>query len=273
MSEKGLARERLQRIGIHSHASERVLVAVEKNYSSSHRAQWGWGASLLAMVFLGASGCVMPGQSPASGEAAEILGSCGPEGLIDDFEDNNNQTKVTGGRGGYWYTFADEAGTRVDPEAGGPFAPSPGGANGSRYAAHVKGHVGSGRVVFGALGVNLVDPKGPYDASKVKGISFWAKRGEDSYGQVRFKVPDVSTDKDGGICRDCFNDFGAEITLTESWQRYVLTWRRLRQLPDWGSPRPHMIKPGKLYGLQWQVNKPGASFDFWVDDVEFIGCD
>ena len=34
-----------------------------------------------------------------------------------------------------------------------------------------------------------------------------------------------------------------------------------------------MVKPHKLYGLQWQVNKPGASFDIWVDDVEFIGCD
>jgi hypothetical protein len=25
--------------------------------------------------------------------------------------------------------------------------------------------------------------------------------------------------------------------------------------------------------VQWQVNKAGADFDFWVDDVEFIGCD
>jgi endoglucanase len=215
----------------------------------------------------------MPGQTPATGEAAEMAGSCGAEGLIDDFEDNNNQTKVTGGRGGYWYTFADQNGTKVEPEAGGPFAPSPGGANGSRYAAHVTGQVGNGQVVFGALGVNLTDPKGPYDGSKYKGIGFWAKRGPDSYARVRFKAPDVSTDPDGGVCSDCYNDFGADIELTEAWQHFISPWRRLKQLPNWGAPRPHAIKPNKLFGLQWQVNRPGAGFDIWVDDVEFIGCD
>jgi hypothetical protein len=53
----------------------------------------------------------------------------------------------------------------------------------------------------------------------------------------------------------------------------VFPWRKLRQLPDWGSPKPHAIKPGKIFGIQWQVNKPGADFDIWVDDVEFIGCE
>jgi endoglucanase len=230
----------------------------------------GWGAALLSTAVLAAPGCVMPGQTPAIGDAAEMLGSCGPEGLIDDFEDNNNQAKVEGGRGGYWYTFADEAGTQVEPEAGGPFAPAPGGANGSKYAAHLKGRIGSGSVVFGALGLNLTDPKGPYDASKYKGISFWAKKASGSYGQVRFKVPDVSTDKEGGVCSECFNDFGAELNLTEAWQHFVLPFRKLRQMPDWGTPRPHMIKAHKLYGMQWQVNKPGANVDFWVDDVEFL---
>ena len=33
------------------------------------------------------------------------------------------------------------------------------------------------------------------------------------------------------------------------------------------------IKPAKLFGIQWQVNKPGADFDIWIDDVEFIGCE
>ena len=128
-------------------------------------------------------------------------------------------------------------------------------------------------MVFGALGLNLVDPKGPYDASEYKGIAFWAKKGSGSYGQVRFKVPDGSTDKEGGICSECFNDFGADLNLTESWQHFVFPWRKLMQLPDWGTPRPHMIKPKKLYGLQWQVDKPGANIDIWVDDVEFIGCE
>jgi endoglucanase len=218
----------------------------------------------------------MPGQTPAVGGAGETLASCGADGLIDDCEDNNNQSKVVEGRGGYWYTFADEVGTTVVPEAGakgGTFTMSPGGVNGSKYAANVRGQVGHGQVVFGAMGVNLVDPKNPYDASQYKGVAFWAKKGPGSYGKVRFKVPDISTDGDGGICTDCFNDFGAEITLSESWQHFVFTWRKLRQLPDWGAPKPKAIKPDKLFGLQWQINKPGAVIDMWVDDVEFVGCE
>ncbi|HEX7499434.1 MAG TPA: hypothetical protein VF524_03930, partial [Polyangia bacterium] len=116
-------------------------------------------------------------------------------------------------------------------------------------------------------------PKNAYDASKYKGVSFWAKKAPGSYGQVRFKVPDISTDGDGGVCTECFNDFGANLSLTDLWQHFVFTWRKLRQLPDWGSPKPHAIKPNKLFGMQWQVNKAGADFDIWVDDVEFVGCE
>lgn len=237
-----------------------------------------WGVALLATLLALTSACVMPGQTPAIGEAAELLGSCGPEGLIDDGEDGNNQTKPAGGRGGYWYTFIDptDSGSTVWPEPGsqgGAFAMSEGGVNGSKFAAHVKGRVGTADIVFGAMGMNFVDPMALYDASKYKGVAFWAKRGPGSYNKVRFKVPDVSTHEAGGVCRDCFNDFGATLILTESWQRFVFPWRKLKQLPDWGSPRPHMIKPAKLFGMQWQVNQPGASFDIWVDDVEFIGCE
>jgi endoglucanase len=121
--------------------------------------------------------------------------------------------------------------------------------------------------------MNFVDPMALYDASQYKGIAFWAKKGPGSYGKVRLKVPDVSTHEAGGVCKECFNDFGADITLTESWQHFVFPWRKLRQLPDWGSPRPHSIKPNKLFGIQWQVNQPGADFDIWIDDVEFIGCE
>jgi endoglucanase len=218
----------------------------------------------------------MPGHVPAVGGAGETIAACGAEGLIDDCEDGNNQGKVVEGRGGYWYTFADQFGTTVTPEAGakgGTFAMSPGGVNGSKYAARAQGQVTQGQIVFGALGLNLVDPKGPYDASRYKGVAFWAKKGPGSYGVVRFKVPDISTDGDGGVCKECFNDFGADITLTEAWQHFVFPFKKLRQLPDWGTPRPHAIKPDKLFGLQWQVNKPGANFDIWVDDVEFIGCE
>jgi endoglucanase len=218
----------------------------------------------------------MPGKTPAIGNAAETIAYCGDEGLIDDGEDGNNQTKPAGDRGGYWYTFTEGKGTTVVPEAGeqgGAFAMTAGGANGSKFAANAKGKVTNGEVVFGALGMNFVDPMAPYDASKYKGISFWARKGPGSHGKVRFKLPDVSTHEAGGVCRECFNDFGANIELSEMWRQYVFTWRMLKQVPNWGSPRPHMVKPARLFGVQWQVSQPGATFDIWVDDLEFIGCD
>src|SRR5262245_41017439 len=104
----------------------------------------------LSMGLLAAAGCIKPppgsGQGPAPGWAASIGGGaaaapagggevaaapsgpsapavpgapigntglkeCGPEGLLDDGEDGNNQNIQADNRGGYWYTFRDKKGT------------------------------------------------------------------------------------------------------------------------------------------------------------------
>src|SRR5690606_2418074 len=123
--------------------------------------------------------------------------ACGPEAMIEEAEDNNNQDMAQDGRGGYMYTFVDKVGSSVEPaagEGGGVFAPRPGGAQGSQYAMCMKGTVGTAAIVYTGMGLNFVDPKGQYDATKYKGISFWAKKGPGSTGKVRLKVPDVNTD-------------------------------------------------------------------------------
>ncbi len=89
---------------------------------------------------------------------------------------------------------------------------------------------------------------------------------------MRLKVPDGNTTKEGGKCRECFNDFGADISLSEAWQRFVFPFKKMKQEPDWGAPRPRAIDKSKLYGMQFQANTPGAGFDIWIDDVEFV-CD
>ena len=103
--------------------------------------------------------------------------------------------------------------------------------------------------------------------------AFWARKGGGSVGKVRLKVPDGSTTQEGGKCRECFNDFGADLNLSEALTHYVFPFKKMRQEPDWGSPRPRFIDKSKLYGMQWQVNTPGATFDIWIDDVEFVGCE
>jgi endoglucanase len=111
-----------------------------------------------------------------------------------------------------------------------------------------------------------------YDASKYKGISFWAKKGPGSTGNVRLKVPDVSTDPDGKMCKECFNDFGLDLQLTEEWTQYTIPFTSMKMMKGWGSPRADGIDPSKLYGMQWQVNEPGAKFDIWIDEIAFTGC-
>ncbi len=195
-------------------------------------------------------------------------------GLISDGENNSNQTATIQGRGGYWYTFVDDEGSTVVPEAGkngGTFAMSPGGADGSKFAARMTGTVAGGSKIYAGMGLNFVDPKGTYDASKYKGISFKIKKGPGSHANVRLKVPDGQTDPEGKKCSECFNDFGLDMVVTDSWQEYTIPFTSMKQLKGWGS-RFDGIDPSTLYGIQFQVNDPGASFDIWVDDIAFTGC-
>lgn len=235
------------------------------------------GRLLPLVAALALPACIMPGQKPRVGSmGSDSLNVCGPDGLIDDGEDNNNQGAVVEGRGGYWYTYVDDGGSTVDPPAGaagGTFTMSPGGANGSKFAARVHGTLGGGAIVFGAMGVNLVDPKDVYDASRYQGIAFWAKKGAGSAPKVRFKVPDGNTDEEGGVCKECFNDFGVDLNLTDDWKQYVVPFRSMKQMEGWGSPRPRALDRKKVYGLQWQASTPGATYDIWIDDIAFIGCE
>jgi hypothetical protein len=46
----------------------------------------------------------------------------------------------------------------------------------------------------------------------------------------------------------------------------------MKQMDGWGAPHPVSIDKSKLYGLQWQVTETGATYDVWVDNVQFTGC-
>src|SRR5437879_3863424 len=119
-----------------------------------------WCPWVCAAGVVGWAGCI-PLGAPTSGSAAANTPDgkqCPPDGVIDDAEDDNNQVAANKGRGGYWYTFLDKAGSAVTPAAGGTFAMAAGGANGSAHAAHMTGKVGGGQVVYAGMGFNFVDP-------------------------------------------------------------------------------------------------------------------
>src|SRR5690606_20495771 len=99
------------------------------------------------------------------------------------------------------------------------------------------------------------------------GISFWAKAGPGSVTNIRLKIPDNNTDPDGGVCSECFNDFGMDINLTREWKHYIVRFKDLSQLPGWGMPKKFSVDKGRLYGIQFQVNEKGKNFDIWVDQI------
>ena len=234
--------------------------------------------SLTTFFALQAAGCRVSPTDPKLSESGPGKACTGNErAMIGDGDDNNNQVIVIDGRGGYWYTFSDDAGTEVWPTAGalgGTFEMSPGGAENTPYAARFKGKIAAtnGPAQAG-VGLNFLDPKGAYDASQYGGISFWAKKGSGSIGKVRVKVPDAYTDPDAGNCSECFNDFGMDILVTEQWQHFVLPFNSLKQMPGWGKPRRFGVSEDALFGVQFQVSEAGQAFDIWIDQIRFTGCE
>lgn len=231
------------------------------------------GGACLAL----AAACDRTFSNPVSAAARE--GSdpvpCVREAVIDDGEDGDNQVVAHDGRGGHLYTYSDGQGTLVTPPPGaqgGRFAMTVGGANGSLFSARMYGVTGGDRVSYAGLGFGLLDPPGPFDASKYEGIAFFARCGPASTNALRVNVPDVTTAPAGDICSECFNDFGMTIALTEEWQEYRIPFGSMEQMPGWGSPRSDAITHASIFSVQFQVSGPEREFDVWIDDLTFMGC-
>ncbi len=189
------------------------------------------------------------------------------DGLLDDLEDGDGQAAKINGRDGYWFTFVDQDGSTIEPR--GEYKPSPGGANGSKFAGHAWGTMTpKSNSPYAGVGFALTNPKTPYDFKTAKGIQFWAK----GPGRVRFKTPDVNTTPEGDRCSDCYNDFGVDITLQDSWQRYTVPFEKMAQQPGWGDRAPS-VDSHHVFAVQWQFSTLGATYDIWFDDIVLVGCE
>ncbi|HEX9622177.1 MAG TPA: hypothetical protein VF989_18655 [Polyangiaceae bacterium] len=208
------------------------------------------------------------GATDATVRAANA-GQCPQNPLLDDMEDGNGQSVQADARGGYWYTYADEAGTEIEPR--GEFSMSEAGAGGSSHAARMRGKLGQSGVIYAGMGFTLTEPKAPYDVSCCKGLKFMGKQKGDGASAVRLKVGDAYTTPEGGVCKDCYNDFGAGLIFSNEWSEYTVSFADMKQENGWGEPRPR-IDASLVYQVQWQVSTPGSEFDVRVDDVALFGC-
>lgn len=227
----------------------------------------------IASLFIAsAAGCQSGASAPAKSASAPAPSAmdCAVASTIEDVEDNDSQIAVTDGRGGYIYTYADEAGTTIEP--GADFSAAAGGAEESGYAMRIAGILGKGGEIYAGMGFSFTESESAYDASSYRAISFYAKVAEGASRHVRLQIADVNTDPKGGVCDECYNDFGAPLILTTEWTKYTIPFADLKQQTGWGNPRPPSVETSKLIGVKWQVATPGAEYDLWVDNVQLEGC-
>jgi hypothetical protein len=184
---------------------------------------------------------------------------------LDDLEDGDPRSRALNGGAGAWRSYHDLHGTRSSPE--GTFVPSSGGAGGSKYAAHIQGRTARARFAWAGMALDLAQPLAVQDLSQWSGFCFMAR----GRGTVRVAVPDVNTDPAGGVCKDCYNTFGTELSLSSTWQEQCVAFSELKQIPGWGERR-HGVAQGKALMLSWAMMTPDTDYDLWIDDVRLV-CD
>ncbi len=195
------------------------------------------------------------------------------DGLIDDFEDNDDAMALASGREGHWFVGKDDKGSSVEPSSlAGKFADS--GAHGGKRALHISGKTAAGDGAWGVeTSVDFAPSRPLYDASKYAGISFWIKTGAKSSKDVRFKIADVNTNPNGNVCKDgCWNHFGKDLKASAEWQEVKIPFAEMTQLSGWGDPRPANLDSKRIFDLEWSIAS-GQDFDLWIDDVKFLDCE
>ncbi len=210
-----------------------------------------------------------PAGDPALATPAAAPGvsaPCASAALIDDLEDGDVQVSDQDGRKGVWFISIDKVGTVNEPAGGIMVAKD--GAEGSKHSAMIKGKLAAGGNHWAAMALSFNEPRAAVDASHYKGISFWARKGGAGASSVRVKFPDAGTDPLGGSCKDCYNDFGANIELTGEWKQYTIRFADLKQETGWGD-RVEKFSVDKLYGLQWGITSGGPDYELWVDQIQF----
>jgi hypothetical protein len=164
--------------------------------------------------------------------------------LIDDFEDGD--TGASNGFG-WWYTANDTVGDqdfRISEIADRP------------RSSRAANSSGIGFEVWGALvGLDLTPGSGNYDASAFRELRFWARA-----------APDSVTTFSARLLERGESHFETPIELGSEWQEYVLRFDSLSAVD--GSERT--IDSSAVSALQVFVFS-SERFNFWIDDVVFVG--
>ena len=234
-------------------------------------------ASLLMLLAvdgacIGVSAKPAAGVGPGAPAAVKRCRAVRPadDGAVDDLEDGNNQITKSSGRDGYWWSAADPKGSKIEMQATEP------GAGGSEMSMRMTGTTVPGKPEDDSwgvqLGVNFVSQGMFYDASKYSGIAFKAKAAPESTRKARFKIADINTHKDAGVCKACWNHFRKDFNLTTEWKEYRMMFTELAQRPGWGDPRPAHVTATQVLSVSFALGGVESDFDIWIDDIQFLEC-
>jgi len=289
--------------------------------------------AVFAGLFLAANGCAkappslapLGGSGGAGGAGGSAVVNCGsenPDDLISDFKTDNGIDPVDGRSGG-WYVYGDPTPTAafdppknmdmtvpypIDSTDGNHSCSGPG-------SLHVKG---SGFQMWGAATATDFVPKitnaagakvkGTYDATKYKGVSFWAKAAAPvNFVQIKFNDVFSAAEADPTLldptyfsCTDGLCGFpnGCSPYIVKlsapagdpNYPKYVTTqidtqWRRFDILFADAKQDKYcigynpigMLDLKHLVGFAIQVNAnfsvtptTANDFEIWIDDVRFI---
>lgn len=250
--------------------------------------------------------------SGGSGMSANCINSA--DDLIADFTDDNGIAAVDGRAGGF-YTYGDDS-----KKSGAVLTPAEGttagiddmvGNNECSRAGSLRVTATGFKIWGAALGTNFAPMKGSfkgwYNASKYKGISFWAKAATELKG-VQVSFPDVNTDgganaKDadpsiteicsyGSATNNCspflvkFGDADfphyKDTKIDTTWRRFDVMFADTQQdknnVAGYLLPVIGHVDLEHLTAMAVQVNAihnadssvSANDFDIWIDDVNFI---
>jgi hypothetical protein len=217
----------------------------------------------------GAGGAIATDGNSGTG-GSTCAGLASNEELIDDLNDGDRFIPSVNGRAGAWFDSHDSSpNAKMYPDPNTGFSPTDTGDSCRKFAAYV---TGSGYVLWGAdLWFGLGSP---YNASKYKGISFWAKIDAATSSALRVSFPDKDTQPEGNLCQTnvasgstaCYDHYGYRPPVTTTWTKYTVAFSQLTQ-EGWGHAGS-AFDPASLYQVLFQI-PVGATFGIWIDDVAF----
>jgi len=218
--------------------------------------------------------------------------------MIDDLESQTNQIDLSGGRNGYWFTYDDNPaptnGNSVVYTGNGTIGGTTGGAGAtfimtdmtaipggpSLYAARITGSLGAAVTApFVGMGLNFVNPQGPYDASAYTGVTFMIRIAAGTSPNVRINFPTAQTENasNGGTCSaTCGDDYGYSLNgvvpADGAWHPVTVFFAQTYQV---GFGTPVSFDKTSIIGIKWQVGGNPAvtpNVDVAVDDISFTNA-